>query len=73
LVLVSFFVSFDNNFSASANGWKIPVGPTLFGPGRKCAAPIILRSINVKNATQINIGTITISNIIFRGNPLSKS
>lgn len=28
--------SFMNSFMASANGCKIPYGPTMFGPFRSC-------------------------------------
>lgn len=28
--------SLMNSFIASANGWRIPYGPTMFGPFRSC-------------------------------------
>lgn len=28
--------SFINSFMASANGWRMPYGPTMFGPFRNC-------------------------------------
>ena len=28
--------SLINNFIASANGWRTPYGPTMFGPLRSC-------------------------------------
>lgn len=35
--------SFINNFMASANGCKMPYGPTMLGPFRSCMYPKILR------------------------------
>lgn len=48
--------SFINSFIASANGWKIPYGPTMLGPFRNCIYPKILRSTSVKKAIAIRIG-----------------
>lgn len=28
--------SFMNSFMASANGWRMPYGPTMLGPFRNC-------------------------------------
>lgn len=42
--------SFINNFMASANGCKMPYGPTMLGPFRSCMYPKILRSTNVRKA-----------------------
>lgn len=50
-------VSFTNNFNASAKGCINPKTPTTLGPRRRCIAPIIFRSNNVKKATVIKTGT----------------
>ena len=52
-------VSFKNNFNPSAIGCNKPKKPTTLGPRRRCIPPIIFRSANVKNATEIKTGTIT--------------
>lgn len=49
--------SFINSFIASANGWRIPYGPTILGPLRNCIYPRILRSTSVKKAIAIKMGT----------------
>lgn len=49
--------SFINNFMASANGCKMPYGPTMLGPFRSCMYPKILRSTNVRKAMAIRMGT----------------
>lgn len=49
--------SLMNSFIASANGWRIPYGPTIFGPFRSCIYPKILRSTSVRNAMAIKMGT----------------
>ena len=36
-----------NIFKPSANGWKSPKGPALFGPTRSCRIAAILRSPQV--------------------------
>lgn len=41
---------------ASANGWRIPYGPTMFGPFRNCMYPRIFRSTKVRKAMAIRIG-----------------
>lgn len=43
--------SFENNFTASAKGWRIPKYPTLFGPFRSCLKDKNFRSRRVKKAT----------------------
>jgi len=47
--------SFINNFMASANGCKMPYGPTMLGPFRSCMYPKILRSTNVRKAMAIRM------------------
>lgn len=42
---------FLNSLTASANGWRTPLLPTLSGPLRFCAKPKTLRSNNVNKAT----------------------
>lgn len=49
--------SLINSFIASANGWRTPYGPTIFGPFRSCMYPKIFRSTSVRNAMAIKIGT----------------
>lgn len=41
------------SFSASANGWGIPIKLTLLGPFRSCKKPRTFRSKRVKNAIVI--------------------
>jgi hypothetical protein len=53
--------SFVTSFKPSAIGCNNPQIPTTFGPFRRCIAAIILRSANVKNATEITMGIITIN------------
>lgn len=53
--------SFINNFMASANGCKMPYGPTMLGPFRSCMYPKILRSTNVRKAMAIRMGTRSVS------------
>lgn len=48
--------SFINSFMASANGWRIPYGPTMFGPFRSCIYPKIFRSTRVRKAMAIRMG-----------------
>jgi len=48
------FSSFENNFKASAKGWKPPQKTTLVGPLRNCLYLKTFRSIKVKNATETN-------------------
>lgn len=43
--------SFKINFKPSATGCKTPQKPTILGPIRRWLLAIILRSANVKNAT----------------------
>lgn len=43
--------SFENNFTASAKGCKMPKYPTLLGPLRNCLKDKYLRSSKVKKAT----------------------
>ena len=50
--------SFKNNFKPSAIGCKNPQIPTTLGPRLRCIAPIIFRSLKVKNATANIIGKI---------------
>lgn len=52
--------SFINNFMASANGCKMPYGPTMLGPFRSCMYPKILRSTNVRKAMAIRMGGRTV-------------
>ena len=56
--------SFINNFMASANGCKMPYGPTMLGPFRSCMYPKILRSTNVRKAMAIRMGTSQDSSIV---------
>jgi hypothetical protein len=64
--LLGIIVSFINNFKPSAKGCKIPKIPTTFGPLRLCILAIILRSSNVKKATEIKIGIIKIKLFIIK-------
>ena len=41
-------VSLTISFSASANGWNMPKGPTTFGPLRSCMKPMTRRSARVR-------------------------
>lgn len=43
--------SLVKSFTASAIGWRIPQGPTTFGPFRSCIYPRTFRSIKVRKAT----------------------
>lgn len=54
--------SFVRSFNASAMGCSKPNGPTVFGPGLSCIAPMTLRSANVKYAVAMS-STITSNNI----------
>lgn len=56
--------SFINNFMASANGCKMPYGPTMLGPFRSCMYPKILRSTNVRKAMAIRMGTRSVRILI---------
>lgn len=56
--------SFINSFMASANGCKMPYGPTMLGPFRSCIYPKILRSTNVRKAIAIKIGTRSVRILI---------
>lgn len=48
--------SLMKSFIASANGWRMPYGPTILGPLRSCIYPKNFRSTNVRNAMAIRIG-----------------
>jgi hypothetical protein len=61
LALLGTINSFVTSFKPSDIGCNKPQTPTTFGPFRRCIAAIILRSTNVKNATEITIGAITIN------------
>jgi hypothetical protein len=50
-------VSLASNLNASAMACKSPKIPTVFGPLLRCIEAIILRSINVKKATDNNKGS----------------
>jgi len=50
-LLMGTMTSFLNNFTASANGCRIPKNPTLLGPFRNCLRDRNLRSSRVKKAT----------------------
>lgn len=50
LAMVGFACSFTRSFKASANGWGIPIIPTLLGPFRIWKYPRALRSSKVKKA-----------------------
>lgn len=56
--------SFMNNFMASANGCRMPYGPTTLGPFRSCIYPKILRSTSVRKAIAIRIGTRSVRILI---------
>jgi len=71
--LFSLIFSFVRSLIASLNGCITPLIPTLLGPSRKCVSPINLRSIRVKNATEIRIGTNRISVLTFKGFPFNES
>ena len=62
--------SFINNFMASANGCKMPYGPTMLGPFRSCMYPKILRSTNVRKAMAIRMGTRSVR-ILIKNTPYS--
>ena len=44
LALAGMIGSLSMNLKKSANGWRMPQGPTTLGPRRNCTAPQILRS-----------------------------
>jgi len=46
------------SFTPSKIGCKTPQKPSIFGPRRRCIAPIILRSASVKYAIATNKKTI---------------
>lgn len=56
--------SFINSFMASANGCKMPYGPTMLGPFRSCIYPKILRSTSVRKAIAIKMGTRSVRILI---------
>lgn len=56
--------SLMNSFIASANGWRIPYGPTMFGPFRSCMYPKIFRSTSVRKAMAIRIGIMRVNTLI---------
>lgn len=51
---------------ASLIGCKIPIGPTLLGPNRKCVIAISFRSISVRKATESKIGKMMIILVTFK-------
>jgi hypothetical protein len=48
LAVLGKIVSLANNFNPSASGCNNPKTPITFGPLRRCIAPIIFLSANVK-------------------------
>lgn len=48
--------SLIKSFIASANGCRIPYGPTILGPLRSCIYPKNFRSTSVRNAIAIRMG-----------------
>lgn len=52
--------SLINSFIASANGWRMPYGPTMLGPFRSCIYPKIFRSTRVRKAIAIKMGISSI-------------
>ena len=52
--MVGYVCSFVNSLIASANGWRIPIIPTLLGPFRIWMYANTFRSSSVKKATPTN-------------------
>ena len=56
LTLIRLYSTLTTNFNPSANGWRKPHNPTMFGPLRRWIDAIAFLSANVKNAIAINNG-----------------
>src|SRR5512132_1384658 len=71
--------SLRTSFTPSARNWRIPLGPTRFGPIRAWMSPATLRSTsdptpsNVRANTRMTVATATISSRVtaHRGTPAS--